>query len=259
MADPADTITLEAPPSPGKQWLSDFTGDFATGAGFHLGGRLLGLIPGVKGMDKWLQSAGNMSMMYAAPGATANSFYRAKGWDKDTPKTVGEHTKKWVRSAGTEAAIGGGLMAAGMLLSAIPHPATATGGRLLTLLGKTGPFLTTVGRGTIGYAPLNASFGTLADVLGNRAERMQQQRLQQQQRMNELQQRYQRDSRNANYMGAGIGALAGLGGAYMLVNTIPALKRKKYLKYLAYLAAAGGAGYAGWKYTQNQNNKYQMV
>ena len=258
--DPQTEQTLvDAPQSPGRQWMSDFATDMATGTGFRLGGKVLSYVPGVKGFGKFVEGLGKTTQLYAAPGATANSIYRAKGWDKETPQTAGEHTKKWLRSAGTEAAIGGGLMAAGMLLSAIPHPATMTGGRLLALLGKAGPALTAVGKGTLTYAPFSASFGTAADILGNSLQKQKEQRLAQQQRIEEMQQRYNRDARNANYMGAGIAALAGLGGAHMLVSSIPALKRRKYLKYLAYLAAAGGAGYAGWKYTQNQNNKYQMV
>jgi len=245
--------------SPGWRWIQDFAGDFASGTALRYTGKGLQRLPKVKGLGSFFESLGKTTQLVSAPNATINAYNRAAGWDNETPTTATGHAKKWLRSAGTEAALGTAMMAAGMGLSAIPHPATAAGGRILAALGKAGPWLTSAGTSVRNFSLTNATFGTAADLLGNHLQKQMERKEEQQRRIQEMQKRYARDAERTSIMAAGMAGLAGLGGAHMLISAIPALKRKKYLKYLAYMLAAGGAGYAGWRYANNQQNKYKVV
>jgi len=241
--------TVEQQTSPGWQWIQDFAGDMASSTAMRYAGAGVKRIPHAQWLGNVLEGWGRFGQLYAAPNATVRSINRATGWDQDTPTTWGGHAKKWVRSAGTEAALGMGMQGAGLLLSAIPHPATMWGGRLLAGAGKA----------VTGYSWANASLGTATDLLGNHIQNRLAEREAQAQRMQEMRDRYSRAQQRSNLMGAGIAGLAGFGGASLLLGAIPGFRRKKSLRYLASMLAAAGAGYAGWKYMNNQQNKYRVV
>jgi hypothetical protein len=236
--------------SPYWKWVQDFGSDFAQNTAIRYAGKGLKMVPGGKWLGNIADAWGRFGQLYAAPNATLHSIERAKGWDTEaTPQTWGGHAKKWLRNAGTEAAIGMGMQGAGLLVSAIPTPWTVAGGRLLSGAGKM----------VTGYSAANATFGTAADMLGNHIQRKMDEKAAQQQRIQDMRDRYARNAQYSSMLGAGMAGLAGLGGAHLLINAIPAIKRRRYLKYLAYALAAGGAGYAGWKYTNNQQNKYKVI
>ena len=244
--------------NPVTQWLQDFSGDFVTGAALDYAGQGVSKIPRMGWLGNLMSSWGKFDKIYAAPDATLNAMNNAYGAaNKPAPRTLGGHADKWVKNTGTEVAVGTGMMALGTLLSAIPHPAGAVTGRVRTGLSKAGPAVTSAGKLVRNYAWLNSSFGTAADVLGNKLQDRADARQQQIQTAQQANQAANRQQRISGMLGAGIAGTAGLAGASMLINAIPMLRRRKALKYLAYALAAGGAGYAGWRYTNNSMNNFR--